>query len=129
MSTTLTPPTLRVPGTLAVAVAEMQQRLVGFELAQSAFVVAAHRYAEHDALSSRMRIAAVDRLIKLGMSKTDAKDSPRLDPDYAAHGDALTKLGHEKALCEAELNIAKARLEVSMATVRAFTFGTMELGS
>lgn len=128
MSTTLTPPSLRVPGTLAIAVAEMQQRLVNYELAQSAFVVAAHRYAEHDALSSRMRIAAVDRLIKLGMSKTDAKDSPRLDPEYAAHGDALTKLGHEKTLCEAELHIAKARLEVSIATVRAFTFGYGTIG-
>lgn len=129
MTAISTPPSLRVPGTLAVAVAEMQQRLVNYELAQSAFVKAAHAYAEHDAVSSRMRILAVDRLIKSGMGKTDAKDSPRLDPEYAAHGDTLTKLGHEKALCEAELNIAKARLEVSMATVRAFTFGTMELGS
>lgn len=123
MSTTLTPPTLRVPGTLAVAVAEMQQRLVNYELAQSAFVNAAHAYAEHDAVSSRMRIVAVDRLIKSGMGKTDAKDSPRLDPEYAAHGDMLTKLGHDKMMCETESNIAKARLEVSMATVRAFTFG------
>lgn len=118
----MTAPSLRVPGTLAVAVAELQQRLVNYEIAQSAFVVAAHRYAEHDALSSRMRIAAIDNLIKSGMNKTDAKESPRLDPDYAAHGDTLTTLGHEKALCEAELNIARARLEVSLVTVKAFTF-------
>lgn len=129
MTAISTPPSLRVPGTLAVAVAEMQQRLVNYELAQSAFVVAANRYTEHDAVSSRMRIVAIDRLIKGGMGKTDAKESPRLDPEYAAHGDTLTQLGHEKALCEAELHIAKARLEVSIVTVRAFTFGYGEIGS
>lgn len=121
--------TATVPATLADAVAQMHTRLAEYEKAQRQFTTSLTRYADHDALSSRMRIAAIDNLMKRGMNKTDAKDSPRLDPDYAAHGDELTRLGNQKAEAEADLYSAKAKLEVAIATARALTAGQGEIGS
>jgi hypothetical protein len=121
--------TLAVPESLAVAVAEMHKQLAELEAVQIKYVSITQLLTAHDAMSSRVRIAAIDNLIKRGMTKTDATNSARLDPDYAEHGDRLTELQNKKAAAEGELNTVKARLEVAIATVRAFTFGYGEIGS
>jgi hypothetical protein len=118
-----------VPCNLWTAVAEMHACFHDFQSAQTRFVMIAKEHAEHDALSSRIRIVAVDRLIKTaGMTKTDAQRDARLDPEYATHGDMLTALANRKTEAEGELYTAKARLEVAIATVKAFSIGNGEIG-
>lgn len=114
------------PRTIDECAAALGTALAEYENAAYETVSAISQHAEVDVEGSRVRRAAVKRLIAGGMSPTMADKSASDDDVYAGHKDSVMELAMFKAEKETERDVAHERVKALRVLLYALTVASQD---